>query len=444
MEVARRIEESIPIGEWIADPITWWRTLEKLGGGRIGGKRYIGRDKKQDGNISSHISYSYQDLLNENWNDIDCIPHYCTLNKMVKAEITRTYNGKRKTEVRMARTAKNVKEATYLYIDVDFKCKSESMEYFIEQVPKLPLQPQIILSSGRGIWLIFAIHPITDMEKWNHVEDGLIKAIGGEADNSATDTSRYCRIPGSVNQKSGQKVQFLVQTEEIYTIDEIVEAFNLPPMEEKKKPPKQEKKKPNKNGKVNRLFNLYNLNNTRCQDIITLIEMRGGDCEGCRENMLWLIAWHYTLANKEDITESILADLLTEVNEMFIDPLPISQINAIVRYTINIKDEKDDRGKPIFNYTNKRICSMVLITDEEVKDMQTILTEDEKRYRDKMRKRETRGSVSIEEHKQKLKDNKDEQLKTLSLLLGSGKNRVEIEQIMGISRRTFFRLKKEI
>jgi hypothetical protein len=110
-----------------------------------------------------------------------------------------------------------------------------------------------IMRSGRGVWVFWRVHDKLDFSQGQKATN---EAVGlGEllnktvqtrlshlgADSQSVDLTRICRIPGSVNSKSGGKVECWQNTDEhgqvaTYTLNELMLLFGVCPPERTRPP----------------------------------------------------------------------------------------------------------------------------------------------------------------------------------------------------------------
>lgn len=138
---------------------------------------------------------------------------------------------------------------------------------------------------------------------------------------ASTDATRLARIPYTYNQQrynkrknKGYITQFEHLTDYRYSLDEIQEFIISP------------EKKPRKRKMVNPTGDFMALNIKRVRFIEKITERTDGKCIGRRENLAF---WYYNaliqLVEKETAEQK-----LRKLNERFIEPLPESQIKAII------------------------------------------------------------------------------------------------------------------
>ena len=313
--------------------------------------------------------YKYKELINLDFNKENI---YISLNTF--------YSTFRRLEY--------IKELQANFIDIDCynsKYTKDAVLYFLENDLygyKIPI-PSLVIDSGRGLYLIWLIEPVPNkaLPLWKAVQEYLyreLKQFG--ADRMALDATRVLRVVGSVNSKTGTRVQILDKYDYIYKLREIQSEY-LPELE-----PNRPKKKgrPNKVVFVHRERSLYY---ARIQDITKLCELRNYDVKGHRELILFL--YRYYLCSFYDDIDKALNDVL-ELNSQFIKPLQINEVTKATGSAEKVYFRKDKKYK----YKNETLIDLLGITEEETY-MTTIISNreckrrrsvrDERRYKDKLK-----------------------------------------------------------
>ena len=94
-----------------------------------------------------HISSNYVNaakLLKEGIEPDNSYDYYISIN-------TFRFKGKRDIQ----RQDDYIVSKNFIFIDLDFKSKEESLEFFYYDLYKLPLEPNFVTFSGRGLWLFY-------------------------------------------------------------------------------------------------------------------------------------------------------------------------------------------------------------------------------------------------------------------------------------------------
>ena len=117
---------------------------------------------------------------------------------------------------------------------------------------------------------------------------------------------------------------------------------------------------------------------TRLQDLIKLCELREYNLKGHRELILFLYRY-YSCYFTEDI-EKALHDTL-EVNSMFRQPLSEKEV---IRATRSAETVYKDQNKN-YKYKNETLINLLEVTEEEQKEMKTIISKEEYKRRENIR-----------------------------------------------------------
>ncbi|QPJ86737.1 DNA-binding response regulator (plasmid) [Sarcina sp. JB2] len=323
-----------------------------------------------------------------------------------------------------------LKELNALFIDLDTYKTGFTKEqilmnlnenYFGKNIPI----PNLIIDSGRGLYLIWLIKKVPSMALplWKAAEDYFYKTLKEfGADRQALDATRILRIPGSINSKTHTEVKIIDNYDYLYDLKEIQNEY-MPELNEKAL---KKRGRPKKVLFVHRERSLYY---ARLQDLIKLCELRENNLKGHRELILFLYRY-YLCYFTEDIEKS-LNDTL-ELNNMFKQPL---SENEVIRATKSAEKVYRDQNKN-YKYKNGTLINLLEITEEEQKEMKTIISKEEykrrenirgkKNYKEKLR---TKGKLTekekISQRREKIKD-----------LLAKGLKQKEIYMRLNISKRT--------
>ena len=325
-----------------------------------------------------------------------------------------------------------LKELNALFIDLDTYKTGFTKEqilmnlnenYFGKNIPI----PNLIIDSGRGLYLIWLIKKVPSMALplWKAAEDYFYKTLKEfGADRQALDATRILRIPGSINPKTHTEVKIIDNYDYLYELREIQNEY-MPELSEKAL---KKRGRPKKVLFVHRERSLYY---ARIQDLIKLCELREYNLKGHRELILFLYRY-YLCYFTEDIEKS-LNDTL-ELNDMFRQPLSENEVrNATKSAETVFKNQSKD-----YKYKNETLINLLEISDEEQKEMKTIISKDEYRRRD----REYQKKKYNEKLKKKGKVSKKEELdklrKEIKSLREQGLKNKDIMQMLQIKSTTTF------
>ena len=207
---------------------------------------------------------------------------------------------------------------------------------------------------------------------WKAIQEYLynqLKEFG--ADRKALDATRVLRVPGSINSKSGTRVKILEKYDYVYTLREIQREF-LPDLDENR--PKK-KGRPKKIVYVHRERSLYQ---GRILDLVKLCELRNYDVKGQREIILFL--YRYYLCYVTEDVEKSLNDTL-ELNNIFKQQLREKEVIGATKSAETVfKDQNKN-----YKYKNETLINLLEVTEEEQKEMKTIISKEEYKRRENIR-----------------------------------------------------------
>ena len=338
-----------------------------------------------------------------------------------------------------------LKELNALFIDLDTYKTGFTKEqilmnlnenYFGKNIPI----PNLIIDSGRGLYLIWLIKKVPSMALplWKAAEDYFYKTLKEfGADRQALDATRILRIPGSINSKTHTEVKIIDNYDYLYDLREIQNEY-MPELSEKAL---KKRGRPKKVLFVHRERSLYY---ARLQDLIKLCELREYNLKGHRELILFLYRY-YLCYFTEDIEKS-LNDTL-ELNNMFRQPLSQNEVrNATKSAETVFKNQSKD-----YKYKNETLINLLEISNEEQKEMKTIISKDEYKRRKRLRNNKSYNSEKAKEkYKDKLKESgkitKEEEISQRRIkikdLLAKGLKQKDICLKLNISKDTYLRDRK--
>ena len=281
------------------------------------------------------------------------------------------------------RRIENLKEINCIHMDLDtYKTKFTKTQilmnlddnYFGKTIPI----PNLIIDSGRGLYLIWLIEPVPYMALplWKAIEEYIYKELKEfGADRMALDPTRVLRVPGSINSKSNTIVKILETNEYVYKLREIQEEY-LPEIPKKEKGKATAPKKRGRPKKVVYVFNERSLYLARITDLVKLCELRSYDIEGEREMILFLYRYYLNYFFEDE--NKALNDTL-ELNRMFDKPLTEKEVTKATESAERAYKSKNKDYK----YKNETLIELLQITEEEQKYMTTLISKNEYRRRDR-------------------------------------------------------------
>ena len=167
-------------------------------------------------------------------------------------------------------------------------------------------------------------------------------------------------------------------------------------------------------------------------DIIKLCELREYDLKGHRELILFL--YRYYLCYFTEDVEKALYDTL-ELNSMFKQPLAEKEVTRATKSaeTVFKKENKD------YKYKNETLINLLEISDEEQREMITIISKDEyKRRNNEYNKEKYKEQLKLKGKLPK-KEQLELQRKKIKSLKKQGLKNKEISQELNIALKTLER-----
>lgn len=313
---------------------------------------------------------------------------------------------------------------------IDFLVRTERM-----------LPPTMVLSSGRGMYLIIKIEDVPGAYKKVRVLYEAIQQYLYElfedlgADQNAKDIARVLRVPGSLNTKAQKNVEVLqYNPDAIYTMAmwaPFVDVF-----EEYQKINKKTKKESIKN--ITYLRNGYTLHKARAEDIATICYLRDYKVTGMRDTILYI--YHYYMMQIHHDAKVALYKTLN-LNDLFSAPLSEKEVKSYVKSSERAyEDHKKDRTKG-YNFKNETLIEKLQITSSEMAQLKTIISKDLKYERNNNRRKKERRNEDGLTARQVDKQCMLERVKELRV---RGYKQRQIAEMLDISERHVKRICKEI
>lgn len=338
------------------------------------------------------------------------------------------------------RRANSVRHLNAFFIDLDIynvgvsqQDVFDAIDFYVKTNRMLP--PTMVLSSGRGMYLIIKIEDVpgglkrvkTLYEAIQTYFNDLFAEFG--ADPNAKDVSRVLRVPGSVNTKTGNKVEILqYNPEAMYTMSVMapfVDAF-----EEKQKIYQKPKKKKEKqsNSKIGYLLNSYTLHKARSRDIETLCYLRDYDVEGMRNVILYI--YHYFMLQIHH-DEQVAFYKTLNLNDLFVEPLTEKEVKGYVTSSVRAYYENQDDRTKGYNFKNETLIQKLKITASEMTEMKTIINQRVKYDRNnKQRQKARRNDEGLTERQV----SKEQLVKRVVELSTEGHKQKDIAIMLNISK----------
>lgn len=352
----------------------------------------------------------------------------------------------------------NVSDINWIWVDLDAPEDaphdwayetSLRVEADVFEKELLPL-PNAQVSSGRGIWYLWNIERVSSQHKnnlqvWRALMDHFVNVLRPyNADAGAKDEARLMRLAGSVNGHNGQVVSIQPIHWRKYTIEELAERYlpatkrpgranNPRKQSEAKEGPQRAQERPQGVPAGGRT--IATLIRNRMSDIEDLVAMRGGLMNGYRNETIFIYAVH-ALTSGYDLEEA--RQKVIQLNEIFSDPLSASEVIK------TLKSAEEQVKTPGFKrHSNAKIIDKLAITEEEQRQLRTIIGKDEKRRRNTISKRKSRKGMSRAEWEANNLKKRMEKLAKLRKALAENPRASirELAEITGFSKSTVQRLK---
>lgn len=391
-------------------------------------------------------------------NDNKTIKIYNTTNSALR-EVVEEFSGHKNvymtpnTTYKPERGITNIRQFRALYIDLDgIDGDKHYVAYKIFELAEdgnIP-KPTMIVDSGRGLHLYWRIKnaPYAALHTWQELEDMLyyrLKEYG--ADIKATDGARVLRLPGTINSKNNEECRVIYQDDELeYSMYDLRERY----LNYKHKKQIKDAIKVNKNVITNSFYNSYSLHITRAEDIETLCKLRGYEVEGHRNMILHCYAYWIGIYERNDKS---LADKVYGINNSFKEPIKESEVNAVLRcipkaiakfleYEQGVREGKDKRitkgmkDKGGYWYKNETLIERLEITEDEQKQLKTIIGKVEKYRRSNLKRTPrnenglTKKQQELEVIKDKVKEFKEQGMSIRKIAEALGKSKGSIENIL--------------
>lgn len=331
-----------------------------------------------------------------------------------------------------SRAESNLLQLRMLWCDID---NVKNVEETIKQIDilvkenKIPRYHKVIYTGG-GIhikWVIkdYAGTNKTNLMVWKKLQYYLNnELLNLGADLKAIATTQPLRVVGTLNSKYENVVKEVIYND--------IKEYDLYDLYNKYLPydPKEKKPKAKRKSKVSLMQNSYNLNCSRFNDLKKILKLREYDVEGCRNAFMMLYGTYYILATGSS-SDKVMKELESVSSKIKAKGRTSqSELRTIIR---NGYKRADNLILP----KNETIINMLNISEEEQRELSTIISIDIKRERDKETKKINRrnkdGLTTREQKKEETKSN-------IEKLKKQGLNNTEIAKKLGINRVSVSRI----
>lgn len=340
----------------------------------------------------------------------------------------------------LSKAQEHLLELNALYLDIDYYNTEYTKEQVIGNIRilvddhEIPY-PTFIVDSGRGLYVIWKINnvPAQVLPLWRVLMKNFyekMKYLG--ADPRCLEPSRVFRVDGSINSENKKIVHVIDHRPMTYSINDLQTEY-LQPILKKQRVSRPKYTYPKKEN-VLYLRNSISISlyHKRIEDIQTLVSVRKGKMNKCRELSCFLIRyWTYCATGNNELALKRAIDL----NNQFDEPL---EEKEVLQWT-----KAPDRALKLraYKYSNKRLIELLHISDEEQEQLQSVISERERNKRkaatQKEKRRNKKGLTQREQ-------NHKNTLKQIKKYYKKGHSQREIADILGLSIPTIKRYYKEI
>ena len=371
--------------------------------------------------------------------------HYQSANLAIAPDEVDTYismNPMSWKDRKIKRDKQHVSALRWLYVDLDIY-RSDYSELTKEQIlwnleedyfgTKMP-HPNYVIDSGRGMYLLWRIdeHKLA-YPRWVKVQNYLTNMLleFGADTSVVSDSARVLRAIGSINSKSNTRVDIIRgYTMRVYTLYDIMKQYMI----DVKISNKCKKKSNNKNNKIIYFNTPYTLLNARLIDLERLFVMHR-DCDNSHRECILFLYRYWTLCITDDL--ELALNKTIELNNRIIHKLPIKEVIKATKSA-----EKYYKNNQALKFTNSKLIDFLAISDTEMKDLRTIISNKEKLNRKKDRNRRN----YLSKLKCDGKDTKDFAIRKRRIkeiqYMNEGKKVQEICSLLNISKSTFYEDRK--
>lgn len=371
--------------------------------------------------------------------------HYQSANLAIAPDEVDTYismNPMSWKDRKIKRDKQHVSALRWLYVDLDIyrsdysKLTKEQILWNLEEDyfgTKMP-HPNYVIDSGRGMYLLWRIdeHKLA-YPRWVKVQNYLTNMLleFGADTSVVSDSARVLRAIGSINSKSNTRVDIIRgYTMRVYTLYDIMKQYMI----DVKISNKCKKKSNNKNNKIIYFNTPYPLLNARLIDLERLFVMHR-DCDNSHRECILFLYRYWTLCITDDL--ELALNKTIELNNRIIHKLPIKEVIKATKSA-----EKYYKNNQALKFTNSKLIDFLAISDTEMKDLRTIISNKEKLNRKKDRNRRN----YLSKLKCDGKDTKDFAIRKRRIkeiqYMNEGKKVQEICSLLNISKSTFYEDRK--
>jgi hypothetical protein len=344
-----------------------------------------------------------------------------------------------------------------LFADLDYYDRPELASMEPRRVLELALgtlsmagvpAPSIAIGSGRGMYLVWLHSPIprAALPRWRACQERLQAVLASlGADPKSRDAARVLRVVGTRHRRAGVEVEALTTTREARPFGELADAIlpytraELHDLRVQKALRSSQKPlwTPPKD------FTQASLWEARLSDLQALRELRwfGEPMPDFRDRWLFLAGAAMSWISPPEVLRRELHALAEEVGG-WTPGHTDSKMHAIFRtareHQAGKRVEWDGvKLSPLYKFKNQTIIEWLEITPEEERHLKTVISDEERRRRDRERKRrERRFSGDVEMTRAEYEDRARERRLGALALREKGLSRAQISEELGVSLST--------
>lgn len=329
--------------------------------------------------------------------------------------------------------------------------------------------PSLIVYSGNGYqakWVLDAYLPRAAVVRWRLVEKRLVELFSElGADPAATDPSRIFRTVGSINPKTGNRVEVAyfkgksLDTTTGCSFESLAALlpFSRDEIEENRKKratkkadlklvDKPDYKATRKGARCKPSY--MELAWARLEDLRLLAQLRGGIGQGMRNTYMLLVTCQLALSgmvhpdnfvkNVRSLQEDISKDAKWLSDTGLLKTLEKKVREHYQSDNINFDGFGDGKKKtPIYTYRNSTMIGLLDITEDEQRQLRTIISKELATERDTVRTRAKRRAAGVKERAEYLAGIHDKHAQAVALK-AQGLSVTAIAEQLGMSRPTVY------
>jgi DNA-binding XRE family transcriptional regulator len=351
------------------------------------------------------------------------------------------------------RTADRARQLNAMFFDIDCHSKTpvEAQVLVALALDALNAQfaagalphPNLVVNSGRGLHLYYVLERsipcrfrgagavnTKGIEYFADVKLRLAQAIdqalcgldGISVDRAALDVARVGRVPGTVNQKTGQRSSLIYTNQAYYHLPDL-DTFARRALSQNAECPTDKTPTLKPARRAASFIKFQPMLISRLNKVAELQEYRNFDCQGSRELMCFV---HYNtgvqLFSRQDATDALHA-----FNKKFKHPLDSAELKSVTAAVDGVTNVRGESGYYILSA--QTIIRLLALTEKEMRDLNFF---------------SSKKFVDRQSAKKKTAEKKQARnSKIVELYTSENLTQAEVAQRVGCSARTVFAVLKE-